>query len=75
MKPFRPPPLPPTVEPSATDCCCRALAPVFCAACRMPMPLMDEVMPTAPLVMDPPPVTRLRTFEMVPLFRLAASTE
>lgn len=49
MKPDRPPPLPPTLEPSATDCCCSALAPVFCAACRMPVPFTEFVRLMSPL--------------------------
>lgn len=40
--------MPPTIEPSDTDCCCSAPEPVFCWAERIPMPPIELLMLTAP---------------------------
>jgi hypothetical protein len=50
LNPASPPPLPPTVEVSATEFCCTALAPVFRLACKMPWPPNESVIVTAPLL-------------------------
>jgi hypothetical protein len=51
LNPLRPPPLPPTVEVSATEFCCTALGPVFWVAWRIPWPPIELVIVTVPLAL------------------------
>src|SRR5438874_7963326 len=51
LNPLSPPPLPPTVEVSATEFCCTALGPVFWVAWRIPWPPIEVVMVTLPLAL------------------------
>jgi hypothetical protein len=50
LNPLNPPPLLPTIEVSATEFCCTALAPVFRLACKMPWPPIESVIVTVPLL-------------------------